>query len=88
MTHWTMRSVISKLSISKLKSKKRRCFGFLNFRRRLTMRLKRCEIFHTILSVKSITRIKKTYGMKAKIMKTCGTKPLIMTIFLVMMLLL
>jgi hypothetical protein len=83
MTHWTMRSVISKLSISKFKSEKRRCFGFLNFRRRLMMRLKRCEIFHTILSIKSITRIRKTFGMKAKI-----TKPLTTTIFLMMMLLL
>jgi hypothetical protein len=78
MTHWSMRSVISKLSISKLKNKKRRCLGFLNFRRILMMRLKRCEIFHMILSVKSITRIRKTFGMKAKIMKTCGTKTLIM----------
>jgi hypothetical protein len=34
-----------------------------------------------ILSVKNITGIRNTFGMKAKIMKTCGMKPLIMTIF-------
>jgi hypothetical protein len=83
-----MRSAISKPSISKLKSEKRRCFDFLSYRRRLTGQLKKCETFRTILSDKSIARIRKTFGMKAKTMRICGTKPLIMTIFLMMTLLL
>jgi hypothetical protein len=83
-----MRSAISKPSISKLKSEKRICFDFLSYRRRLTWQLKKCKIFHMIVSDKSIARIRKTFGMKAKIMRISGMKPLVMTIFLMMTLLL
>ena len=50
--------------------------------------LRLSELFRTILSDKSISRIRKTFNMKTKIMKICGTKPLIITISLMMTLLL
>jgi hypothetical protein len=87
MTNLIRRSATLKPFINKLKSAKRKCFSFLNFRSKSMKHPNKCVILRNTMINQTINTTTGTFGMRVTIMMTFGMKLTTMTISCMMMLL-